>query len=302
LKIGGDDDTYGLILAQKPMLSPRKHQIRDYSEKNHAAFVGLSGLSVGIRRLPKERYGNTMIDLIKNKGNTIMSSLFKSTMLTVCFFLVVVSCVSCAANLNEPIEKPSTSIGESSSMFKEEIFQEEDVTEGSYWKIFSAADRYGYAIYDTTGHEFFRDLHPRGMFELRQLSETLIVMEFSGGNETSGVQYFDVEKRLFSPVYWNVLAMEHEKVAYLSTDRNWLIVHDVFETGRFFCCFNRPFFKYSVTQLTEELADQLVDPPFAMIQFLDKTHLHIRYLNEEMEFVEETVELSSPPSWETDSQ
>jgi len=216
-------------------------------------------------------------------------SLFKSAILTVYFLLVAVVCGACNSNHERPLEAGTE---KSLPSLKEEAFQAEDVIEGAYWKIFSTKDRYGYAMYDTTGHEFFRDLHPRGMFGLRQISDTLIVREFSAGNETGGMQYFDVERRLYSSIYWNVLAIDYGKVAYLSADRNWLIVHDIFDSAKDFTCFKRPFYKFSILQMADEHSDQMTVSPFSVTEFLEESRLHVIYLSENEKFVEEILELT----------
>ncbi|MCL2141245.1 MAG: hypothetical protein FWH42_06300, partial [Dehalococcoidia bacterium] len=210
--------------------------------------------------------------------------LSKKTIL--CILLLTVCCCSCTGNPDKPLSDPQMT-----TISTQEIFQLEDIlAQGPYWAIFSTESRFGFAVYDANGLEFFRDMNPLGMVDLRQLSEHLVEMSFSSG-ESFGTQYFDIQDRRYSPVYWNVSALEYDKVVYCSTDQNWLIVHDIFNPAYNFTCFERSFVKGFISSIPEELTDRMTIRPFATIEFLNENRLHVIYLSDDREFIEETLGL-----------
>jgi len=148
--------------------------------------------------------------------------------------------------------------------------------EKKYWANYIDEEgEYVEVVKDTNGKEFYQGLYSMGIFE--QLDETIVTQWFSGGNGMSSMRYFDVENRLVSPIYPNAVTAGYGKVAYLDEDDPWLlVVHDMFDSETNRVTFQRNFFLYKDVEFPA--ADYYVYP-FTTAKFLDKNHLHIRYLS-----------------------
>ena len=167
-------------------------------------------------------------------------------------------------------------------------------TEGKYFVI----------VKDKSGKEFYRELDNMGIFE--QLDDNIVTLWFSGGNGMASVQYFDVENRLVSPIYPNVIFADIGRVVYFDADDPlMLVVCSMFDPEMERVTFKRDFCIYRDIEIPNAYRTSEVSGensgiyPFTKIKFLDENRLQVKYLTWDrkeldsgFDFVEEILELN----------